>query len=96
MSSALETLGEKIATARKAREIIIAPNLPPMPKQHTGNPFTSDGWIVADCTAVDPMTGKICGWHALGPRSDMKLAINEHHRLYHSQEIVATLLNHPR
>lgn len=88
-------LGEKIAVARKAREIVVAPRLPPLPKEHTGNPFTSDGWIVAECTAVDER-GEQCGYHVMGPRPDVKLAVNEHHRMYHSQETVVTLLNHQR
>lgn len=74
----------------KARELIVAPRIPPPPKNHTGDPFTSDGDIVADC-AIDG-----CGYHVMGPRADVKKAMNEHHKLYHSQETGVVLLNQPR
>lgn len=73
-----------------ARGLIVAPRLPARPAEHTGNPFTTLGDIVADC-AVDG-----CGYHAMGPRADVKLAMDEHHRQYHSQETAVVHLNRPR
>lgn len=72
-----------------ARDLILAPRLPAPPKEHTGNPFTSDGDLVASCT----MEG--CGYNAMGPRKDLKLALAEHCRRFHPGEEVAFHLNDP-
>ena len=75
-----------------ARSLVVAPRLPAFPKEHTGNPFTSDGDVVVDCD-VDG-----CGYHAMGPRPLMKKALDDHHRQCHAsaQAPLVTLLNHPR
>lgn len=73
-----------------ARSLIVAPRLPVFPKEYTGNPFTSIGDVTADCDVAG------CGWHAMGPRAEVKLAINEHHRTYHSDEVGVVLLNQPQ
>jgi hypothetical protein len=78
------------ASVIPARGLIVAPRLPEKPKDHTGNPFTSDGDITADC-AVEG-----CGWHAMGPRSVMKQVIDRHHKLFHSESIGVVLLNQAR
>lgn len=83
-------------TFRFAREIIVAPRMPPRSKFHTGNPFTSEGDIVADCDSIDDRTGQKCGWHAMGPRPEVKKAIDEHKRLYHPESIGVILLNTPK
>lgn len=70
--------------------ILVAPRLPDRPKQHTGNPFTSEGDIVADCATDD------CGYHAMGPRAEVKKALDQHHRLFHSESIGVVLLNQAR
>lgn len=72
-----------------ARGLIVAPRLPDKPKQHTGNPFTSEGDVVVDC-AVEG-----CGWHAMGPRAEVKRAIDAHHQMHHSQEVAVVHLNRP-
>lgn len=74
----------------KAREIIVAPRLPKFPTQYTGNPFTSAGDVVADCGIPR------CGYHVMGPRDQVKKAMDEHHRLFHSEETGVVLLNQPR
>lgn len=73
-----------------ARSLVVAARLPAKPKNRTNDPFTADGDMVVDCSVAG------CGWHAIGPRTDMKKAINAHHRMFHSQEVVVTLLNNPR
>lgn len=73
----------------KARELIVAPRLPDRPKTHTGNPFTSDGDIVVDCGTPG------CGWHAMGTRENVKRAMDEHRRMFHSSSIGVVLLNQP-
>lgn len=72
--------------------IVTAPRMPAAPSLKTGNPFTSVGDIVVDCDAPG------CGWHAFGPRADVKKAWNEHYRQWHTsnKEAVVLLLNHPK
>ena len=80
---------------RHAREIVVAARLPAFRRDsYTGNPFTSEGDIVMDCTGE--INGKPCGWHAMGPRADVKRAYDEHRKQYHQQEIGIVLLNQPR
>lgn len=79
-----------------ARSIVVAPRLPAKPKVYTGDPFTADADIVLDCDQVDAVTGKPCGWHAFGPRKDMKAAVQEHNQMYHPNQIGTVLLNQPR
>ncbi len=76
----------------KARELIVAPRLPAKPKHHTGNPFTTVGDVVVDCDVLG------CGWHAMGPRADIKKAWDEHYRVWHAsaEQTGVMLLNHPR
>lgn len=81
-------LGEQ--DPRPARSLIVAPRMPAKPKRHTGDPFTSDGDIVADCGADG------CGYHVMGPRADVKQAMEAHRRMYHVTETHVVLLNHPR
>lgn len=73
----------------KARELIVAPRLPDRPKEHTGNPFTTDGDLIVDCAVPH------CSWHAMGPRALVKLAMDEHRRMFHSNQIGVVLLNQP-
>lgn len=79
-----------MTTVLPARSLVIAPRLPAKPKVHTGDPFTSDGDVVYDCD----MDG--CGWHAFGPRSEAKQAIQAHNQMYHPNQIGVVLLNQPR
>ncbi len=73
-----------------ARGLIVAPRLPERPKLHTGNPFTTVGDVVADCGVAG------CGYHVMGARADVKKALDEHRRFYHSEETSVVLLNHAR
>ena len=75
-----------------ARSIIVAPRLPDPPKNMTGNPFTAEGDIMVDCAQPG------CGWHAMGERSRVKLAWQEHYRAHHGSDRVAgvLLINQPR
>lgn len=79
----------------KARQIVVAPRLPPRPKAHDGNPFTTEGFMVADCETRLP-DGTTCGYHVAGPRADVKKALDLHHRTYHSEDIGVVLLNQAR
>ena len=74
----------------KAKEIIVAPRLPAAPAVHSGNPFTTLGDVVLDCD--------LCGWHAMGPRADVKRAWDEHYRQFHgsAQQTGVVLLNQPK
>lgn len=74
----------------KARELIVAPRLPAPSRHHTGNPFTSEGDVLADC-ATDG-----CGYHAMGARPDVKRAMDAHRAMYHSTAVGVVLLNQPR
>lgn len=73
-----------------ARSLIVAPRLPERSKFHTGNPFTSEGDMVADCGAEG------CGYHVMGTRAHVKLALDEHRKMFHPDEIGVVLLNQPR
>ncbi len=81
-----------MASLAPARNLVVAHRLPPPPKEHTGNPFTTIGDIVVDCDVPG------CGWHAMGPRAQVKKAIDAHRRAEHmsSQDPFVVLLNHPR
>jgi hypothetical protein len=72
-----------------ARSLIVAPRLPPKPELHTGNPFTTLGDVVADCQVEG------CGYHVMGPRADVKKAIDAHHAMWHSEDTVVVILNSP-
>lgn len=73
-----------------ARSLVVAPRLPERSKLHTGNPFTSEGDVVADC-AVEG-----CGYHVMGARATVKLALDEHRKMFHSTQTGVVLLNQPR
>lgn len=74
------------------RLVTVAPRLPARPKHETGDPFTADGDMVVDCGEPG------CGWHAMGPRTLLKKAWQEHYRQWHgsAQTTGVVLLNHPR
>lgn len=74
---------------RKAREVVLAPRLPEFPSLFLGT-WEAEGDITADCTTAG------CGYHVLGPRAEVQLALKEHHRLFHPDEIGVVLLNAPR
>lgn len=73
----------------KALSLIVAPRMPAPPTAHPGNPFESLSDVVIDCGEEG------CGWHAMGPRQEVKKAWDEHYRLYHSQQIGMVRINHP-
>jgi hypothetical protein len=74
-----------------ARTIVVAARLPAAPKQRTSaDLFAEEGDIVADCTNPG------CGYHVMGPRAEVKLALKEHHRLHHADEVSTVFLNDPR
>jgi hypothetical protein len=82
---------------RFAREIVVATRLPRLnPDTYTGT-FTAEADVVMDCdVVVDDTTGRKCGWHAWGPRKDMKQAYDEHRRIYHPEQTGIAFLNVPR
>lgn len=76
-----------------ARGLVVAPRIPALkPSEYTGKPFTSVGDIVVDCDIPG------CGWHAMGPRADVKKAIDEHHKMYHASdsEVRIIMINRAR
>lgn len=73
-----------------ARGLLVAPRMPEFPKVHSGNPFTTEGDLVADCLVEG------CGYHAWGPRHEVGKALKEHHRLFHPESISVVVLNHAR
>jgi hypothetical protein len=78
-----------------ARELVVAARLPEFKRdRYTGDPFTSEGDVVLDCDGT--IDGKPCGWHAMGPRADVKKAYDEHRKQYHQSQIGVVLLNLPR
>ncbi len=80
-----------LAPARRpARGLVVATRMPSFPKEHTGNPFTTIGDLVADCMVEG------CGYHVQGSRADVGLALQEHRRLFHSDEISVVAMNHAR
>lgn len=79
-----------------ARSLVVAPRLPQFPRNHTGDPFTSDGDIVVDCDQLDQRTGKKCEWHVIGVRREVKAAVKAHNQMFHSEQIGVILLNQPR
>jgi hypothetical protein len=74
----------------KARQLIVAPRMPAPPKAYAGSPFETLADVVVDCGEDG------CGWHAMGPRDQIKLAWDEHYRMYHPGEVGVLLLNRPR
>lgn len=81
------------APARPQPRIVVAPRLPVRPREHTGNVFTTEGDIVATCTNCAAEGGKV--YQVMGPRDLVKKALDEHRKLFHSQEIGVVLLNQP-
>ena len=77
-----------------AQSLIVAPRLPPKPKEYAKNPFETKGEIMLDCDGA--INGKPCGWHVIGERSEVKKAWEVHRRMYHSEEKAVVLLNQPR
>ncbi len=77
-----------------AREIVIVPRLPDRPKTYGLSPWSTDADVTADCDGT--INGKPCGWHAMGPRAQVKKAYDEHRRMFHSDDIGVVLLNQPR
>lgn len=92
MTSAIPILGEPAGKV-PARSLVFAPRLPPPPKIHTGNPFTSLGDVVAECETCLRTGGK--RYHVSGPRADVKQALVAHHREFHAEETSVILLNQP-
>jgi len=82
------------APKRSARDIVVAPRLPARPETHTGDPFTTEGEIYAECATCRDTGGR--RYHVSGPRREVKKALNEHHKMFHSDEIGVVLLNQPR
>ncbi len=87
-------MGAVILPKPAARSLLVAPRLPEKPKAHTGNPFTTQGDLIMDCDGA--INGRPCTWHAMGERSEVKKAYDEHRRMWHSEEIGVVLLNQPR
>lgn len=77
-----------------ARTLVIAPRMPAPPKHHTGNPFTSQGDVVAECQTCADLGGKV--YCCSGTRAEVKRAMDEHHRTFHPHETGVVLLNAPR
>lgn len=88
-------LAPKAPARRLAREIVIAPRLPERSKFHTGNPFTSEGDVVVDCDVMD-VFGNKCGWNCMGPRADVRAAIDSHRRMFHPESTGVFKLNMPK
>lgn len=79
-----------------ARTLVTTVRMPKPGARSGPGVFGVAGDVVVDCAVVDELTGRRCGWHAMGPRADVRLAQIEHRRQFHSQQQVLTLINHPR
>ncbi len=81
----------------KALEIVTAMRLPKMSERTGTGVFDALGDVTVSCGHVDEVTGRRCGWNAMGPRAQMKGAVVEHRRMFHSQATRpwVTLLNQP-
>ena len=77
---------------------VMAARLPKRGPQWALSLFSAVGDMTVDCDVVDELTGKRCGWHAMGPRFDVQKALAEHRRMFHSQATgpIVTLINQPR
>jgi len=72
-----------------ARNLVISHRLPQFPT-HGGSPFVGEGDIVAKCDiCTDPE------FEFQGQREHVKKAIDEHKRMYHSQNTMKIMLNNP-
>lgn len=74
-----------------ARGLIVAPRLPPRPKDYI-DMFRSIGKIVISCETPG------CDWLYMGSRLESKAAVTEHNRLSHSDSTEAhvMMINKPR
>ncbi len=72
---------------RPALEIVTAARMPKMGARTGAGLFDAVGDVVVDCGVPG------CGWHAAGPRADVKKAQADHARMFHTQ-IVDPLVTH--
>ncbi len=76
--------------SRPALEIVTAARIPPPAMLRTGTGvFDAQGDVTVDCDS--------CGWHAQGPRAQVRLAQLEHRRMFHAEAVspLVTILNRP-
>jgi hypothetical protein len=74
-----------------ARELVVTPRIPIFPRdKYTGNPWTTLSDVVADCDVPG------CGYHVMGKRPEVKKALDDHRKMYHSDQVGVVLLNQPR
>jgi hypothetical protein len=71
----------------------MVPRLPALPKLRTGNPWTDDGDVYAECANDDCDMGDGHPFHMMGPRATVQKGMAEHHRFYHVEETHVVLLN---
>ena len=69
--------------------IVIATRMPKPIDHNAPHIFDVDGDVVADCAE--------CGYHVMGPRRDVGLALKDHQRMFHSPASapLVTLINNP-
>lgn len=80
----------KVKERRPANDLVVATRMPPPPRTRTGYVFADVGDLVAHCMQEG------CGYHVQGTRTDVGLALKEHHRMFHAHEISVVHLNDPR
>ena len=67
--------------------------MPSFPKFYTGNPFTSEGDVYAECGVEGCKVYGGQPFHTMGPRATVKKIMADHHRLCHVQETAVIKLN---
>lgn len=77
----------------KARGVVMVPRLPALPKLRTGNPWTDEGDVYAECGVEGCKAAEGHPFHYMGDRRTVQKAMAEHHRFYHVEDTQVVLLN---
>jgi hypothetical protein len=99
VESATVTTGIVLPHAPKpmpARSLVLASRMPTFGARTGPGLFDREGDVVYECGTL--LNGKPCGWGCAGTRADVKNAVENHRRMYHSQDVdpVVGFLNRPR
>lgn len=86
----LESAGSVLA---RARGLVMVPRLPALPKLRTGNPWTEEGDVYAECGVPGCRAAGTDPYHIMGTRATVRRAMAEHHRFYHCDEVAVVKLN---
>lgn len=81
------------SVGRAARGLVMVPRLPSVPSLRTGNPWTDDGDVYAECGVEGCKAAGGDPYHVMGSRRMVQKAMAQHHSFYHVDETLVVKLN---